>query len=63
MIAWLHIVAPSDWRATPRATSHCLCGRHVTAKGRDVVLALVADHADHRTLCTLHTAPERRQAA
>lgn len=63
LIGWLHIVAPPDWRARVSATSHCACGRHITAHGRADVLALVADHAEHRKVCPLHNAPERRHAA
>ena len=63
LIGWLHIVAPPDWRARVSATSHCDCGRHLTARGRDDVLALVADHAEHRAACPLHNAPERRHAS
>ncbi|MFJ5608402.1 hypothetical protein ACIQCJ_03340 [Streptomyces sp. NPDC093221] len=63
VIGWLHIVLPTSWRKEPRATSHCGCGRHITARGHDDVIALVTAHAEHRTLCTLHTASERRQAA
>ncbi|SEG46056.1 hypothetical protein SAMN05216223_105302 [Actinacidiphila yanglinensis] len=63
LIGWLHIVAPPDWRARVSATSHCACGRHLTAHGRADVLALVADHAEHRAACPLRNAPERRHAA
>ncbi|WP_433890698.1 hypothetical protein [Streptomyces sp. CA-111067] len=63
VIGWLHIVCPSDWRAPVSATSHCDCGRHVTARTRPDVIALVTAHHDHRAHCPLHTAPERRQAA
>ncbi len=63
VIGWLHIQLPTSWRKVPRAVSHCDCGRHVTARGHDAVVALIAAHAEHRALCTLHTAPERRQAA
>jgi hypothetical protein len=63
LIGWLHIVAPPDWRARVSATSHCNCGRHLTAHGRADVLALVADHTEHRKVCPLHNAPERRHAA
>jgi hypothetical protein len=63
-VAWLHVVAPPDWRAIPRGESHCECGRHVQAVGRAEVLALVHAHNDHRTTCPLRTtACERRQAA
>jgi hypothetical protein len=63
VIGWLHIAAPADRHGTARATSHCDCGRHLTAHGHDQVLALIADHHDHRTACPLHTAPKRRKAA
>jgi hypothetical protein len=63
VIGWLHVVCPSDWRAPVSATSHCECGHHVTADNRADVIALVKAHAEHRTKCPLHTAPERRQTA
>jgi hypothetical protein len=63
LIGWLHIAAPADRNGTARATSHCSCGRHLTAHGRPDVLALIASHHEHRTLCLLHNAPERRRAA
>jgi hypothetical protein len=63
LIGWLHIGAPPNWGSPVSATSHCDCGRHITAHGRPDVLALVKGHAEHRTACPLHTAPERRQAA
>jgi hypothetical protein len=63
LIGWLHIELPTSWRKVPRAISHCECGRHLTAQGHDQVIALVKDHADHRTRCLLHTAPERSRAA
>lgn len=63
VIGWLHIVTPPYRDATPRATSHCDCGRHTTAHGRDDVLDLITAHHEHRTHCPLHTTPETRQAA
>lgn len=63
-VAWLHIVAPSDWSMPPRAFSRCECGRNLSARGRARVLALIEDHTTHRTTCPLRTtARERRQAA
>ncbi|WP_433890742.1 hypothetical protein [Streptomyces sp. CA-111067] len=56
-------MAPSNWRAPVSATSHCDCGRHLTAHGRTDVMALVASHVEHRAVCPLHNAPERRAAA
>lgn len=63
LIGWLHIAAPADRNGIARATSHCECGRHLTAHGRTDVLALIASHHEHRTVCPLHNAPERRRAA
>jgi hypothetical protein len=63
VIAWLHVVCPSGWDAPVRATSHCSCGRHVTAATRRDVMALVEAHREHIEHCPLHTAPERRQTA
>ncbi|MGW1351237.1 hypothetical protein ACWCQE_18455 [Streptomyces sp. NPDC002409] len=50
-IAWLTITAPRG--ATPTATSVCDCGRNLFAAGHRRVLALIDDHARHRTLCPL----------
>ncbi|MEU3341392.1 hypothetical protein [Streptomyces sp. NPDC006668] len=61
VVAWLRISAP--YRATPGATSECLCGRHRTAVGERRVLALIADHEAHRDLCPLRTPQEGRTAA
>ncbi|WP_239590091.1 hypothetical protein [Streptomyces aureoverticillatus] len=60
-VAWLHISAPRD--AIPTATSRCLCGHDRSAVGRTKVLALIDDHATHRSLCPLRTTPEGRNAA
>jgi hypothetical protein len=60
-VAWLTIWAP--YGATPTATSKCLCGRDRSAVGHRRVLALIADHADHRTACPLRTPQEGRAAA
>jgi hypothetical protein len=47
--AWLTITATG----IPRARSRCACGRDRTARGREPVLALITDHAHHRTVCPL----------
>jgi hypothetical protein len=60
-VAWLHIVAPHG--ATPTATSKCLCGRDRSAVGHRRVLALIADHEDHRENCPFRASPEGRTAA
>ncbi|PAZ17528.1 hypothetical protein CLM62_02065 [Streptomyces sp. SA15] len=60
-MAWLHIRAP--YGATPTATSTCLCGRDRRAFGARHVLALIADHADHRDRCPLRASQEGRTAA
>lgn len=60
-VAWLHISAPRG--ATPTATSRCLCGWDRSAIGQRRVLALIADHAAHRTTCPLRTNQEGRAAA
>lgn len=60
-VAWLTIRAPSG--ATPSAVSVCLCGRDRRAFGKARVLALIADHDDHRTACPLRTPQEGRTAA
>ncbi|CAG7637697.1 hypothetical protein [Actinacidiphila bryophytorum] len=62
-VAWLHVIAPSDWRVVPRAISHCQCGRHVTALGCDDVADLIAAHTEHRTLCPLRATNDGRKAA
>ncbi|BDH08403.1 hypothetical protein HEK131_56300 [Streptomyces seoulensis] len=60
-VAWLHIRAPQG--ATPSAWSVCLCGRDQRAFGKRRVLALIADHADHRDHCPIRTPQEGRTAA
>ncbi|MET9916245.1 hypothetical protein ABZZ04_04060 [Streptomyces sp. NPDC006435] len=56
-VAWLTITAPRG--ATPTATSTCQCGRNLFAAGHHRALALINDHARHRTLCPLRTTEER----
>ncbi|MDT0422185.1 MULTISPECIES: hypothetical protein [Streptomyces] len=61
-VGGLHVLAPP--RKTPRARSWCVCGRDRTAIGTTAVLALVAEHTEHRTTCPrLHRATEGRAAA
>ncbi|WP_433341262.1 hypothetical protein [Streptomyces sp. CA-253872] len=61
-VGGLHIIAPP--RRTPRARSWCVCGRDRTATGTPAVLALVAEHTQHRTTCRrLNPATEGRAAA
>lgn len=60
-VAWLTICAP--YRATPTATSTCLCGRDRSAVGKARVLALITDHEAHRDTCPLRTTQEGRAAA
>ncbi|WDV32659.1 hypothetical protein OIM90_19210 [Streptomyces sp. AD16] len=48
-VAWLTITAPRD--AIPTVRSQCSCGRDLFAAGRHRVLALIADHEQHRTTC------------
>ncbi|WP_405780725.1 hypothetical protein [Streptomyces sp. NBC_00859] len=55
-IAWLTISAPRG--ATPSATSVCECGRNLFAAGHRKVLALIADHADHKARCPLRADQE-----
>ncbi|MEU1941634.1 hypothetical protein ABZ554_04025 [Streptomyces sp. NPDC020125] len=62
-MAWLHITAPPNWRATPTATSKCACGWDRIAVGRRRVLALTADHEAHKNACPLRTPQEGRTAA
>ncbi|WP_043254659.1 hypothetical protein [Streptomyces sp. Tu6071] len=59
-VGGLHVIAPP--RRTPRARSWCVCGRDRTATGTAAVLALVAEHTDHRTTCP-RPATEGRAAA
>jgi hypothetical protein len=54
--AWLTITTTG----TPRARSLCACGRDRTARGREPVLALITDHAHHRTTCP-HRTPHADQ--
>ncbi|GGP37207.1 hypothetical protein GCM10010278_12720 [Streptomyces melanogenes] len=61
IVAMLHIVAPRG--AIPTATSRCDCGRDRSAVGRARVLALIADHTDHRAQCPLRSMQEGRTAA
>lgn len=60
-VAWLHIVAPPSYAAAPSVRSWCSCGRDLFAAGRARALALIADHAQHRTVCSSLT--QRREAA
>jgi hypothetical protein len=60
-MAWLNIRAP--YGSTPSATSTCLCGRDRRAFGERRVLALIADHIDHREHCPLRPPREGRDAA
>ncbi|MGX9921378.1 hypothetical protein ACWIG4_16140 [Streptomyces sp. NPDC002248] len=61
-VGGLHVIAPP--RRTPRARSWCVCGRDHTAIGTTAVLALVAEHTEHRTTCPrLNPATEGRDAA
>ncbi|MCX4805071.1 hypothetical protein OG594_26270 [Streptomyces sp. NBC_01214] len=60
-VAWLHIVAPPSYGASPSVRSWCSCGRDIFAAGRARALALIADHEQHRTLCPL--LDQRREAA
>jgi hypothetical protein len=60
-VGWLTVRAP--YGATPSAESVCLCGRDQRALGISRVLALIADHDDHRTACPLRMNQEGRAAA
>ncbi|WP_272261584.1 hypothetical protein [Streptomyces xanthophaeus] len=60
-VAWLHIVAPPAYGASPSVRSWCSCGHDIFAAGRARTLALIADHAQHRTSCPRLT--QRREAA
>ncbi|WP_259297150.1 hypothetical protein [Streptomyces griseoaurantiacus] len=60
-VAWLHIVAPRG--GVPAATSWCACGRDRSAVGHRRVLALIAEHNDHREHCPLRSSQEGRAAA
>lgn len=61
-VAWLHVVAPPDWRIVPTATSRCACGRDRSVIGRKNVLALVQDHTAHRDVCPLRNSEGRKAA-
>jgi hypothetical protein len=50
-VAWLTVTTTG----TPLARSVCACGRDRTARGREPVLALITEHADHRAACPLRT--------
>lgn len=60
-VAWLHIVAPPSYGASPSVRSWCSCGRDLFAAGRARALALIADHEQHLTSCSRLT--QRREAA
>ncbi|MFD3544686.1 hypothetical protein ACFWUW_03545 [Streptomyces sp. NPDC058655] len=60
-VAWLHITAPGRG-VTPSVRSWCACGRDLFAAGQVRALALIASHAQHRTLCPL-LAPQEGKAA
>ncbi|NUK32506.1 hypothetical protein HRW16_23615 [Streptomyces lunaelactis] len=60
-MAWLHICAPQG--AVPTATSKCACGRDRSAVGHRKVLALIADHTNHRDTCPLRTTSQEGRAA
>ncbi|WP_406738053.1 hypothetical protein OG365_16225 [Streptomyces sp. NBC_00853] len=61
-VAWLHIVAPPSYGATPSARSWCSCGRDIFAAGLVRALTLIDDHNQHRTLCPLLVSPEGKAA-
>lgn len=61
--AWLHIIAPPSYRATPRARSWCLCGRDARATGPAAVAALVTAHRQHADACPVRNPQEGRAAA
>ncbi|ARE77239.1 hypothetical protein B6R96_27590 [Streptomyces sp. Sge12] len=60
-VAWLHIVAPPSYGASPSVRSWCCCGRDLFAAGYVRALALIDDHEEHRAACSRLT--ERREAA
>jgi hypothetical protein len=61
-VGGLHVIAPPH--RTPRARSWCVCGRDRTATGATAVVALVAEHTEHRTTCPrLNPATEGSAAA
>ncbi|MEU1490359.1 hypothetical protein ACFYPA_17395 [Streptomyces sp. NPDC005775] len=55
-IAWLTISAPRG--AIPTVTSVCECGRNLFAAGQRKALALITNHADHKSRCPLRTDQE-----
>ncbi|GGQ12831.1 hypothetical protein [Streptomyces roseolilacinus] len=61
IVAMLHVTAPGR-RTVPTATSVCVCGRDRSAVGHRRVLALIAEHAAHRTTCPLRHHAERTAA-
>ncbi|MFB6822216.1 hypothetical protein ACFCXA_11570 [Streptomyces virginiae] len=54
-------MAPPSYGAAASVRSWCSCGRDLFAAGRARALALIADHAQHRTVCSGLT--QRREAA
>lgn len=60
-VAWIHIVAPPSYGASPSVRSWCSCGRDIFTAGRARALALIADHEQHRTTCP--RLMQRREAA
>ncbi|MFE1871552.1 hypothetical protein ACFW9N_11700 [Streptomyces sp. NPDC059496] len=62
-VAWLHIVAPPSYSASPSVRSWCSCGRDIFTAGLVRALALIDDHEQHRTLCPHITPQEGRKAA
>jgi hypothetical protein len=62
-LAWLHVVAPPDWRATPSGRSWCECGYDRHTIGRAATVQLVRDHEEHRQTCPLLSNFEGRAAA
>ncbi|MEV7447133.1 hypothetical protein AB0O22_39350 [Streptomyces sp. NPDC091204] len=60
-VAWLHIVAPPSYGPSPSVRSWCSCGRDLFAAARARALALIADHEQHRTVCSRLT--QRKEAA
>lgn len=63
-VAWLHVVAPPDWKAIPTGTSKCACGRDRSAVGRRRVRELIEQHEYHRHTCPLlGNETEGREAA
>lgn len=60
-VGWLTIRTPRG--AVPTATSWCACGRDLFAAGHRKVLALAADHTNHRDTCPLRTTSQEGRAA